>query len=586
MAHLGLRPRRHEPPLHFLSLVYRPPGTILELALLCPLVERRGEHDSIRPQFSIRYVCLNSVAVVAVVMLLSHSGRPRVRVSEVEETVAEARQISEGNGEVREEGSVEAVVVVAATFRTFTLHRFLGKECFHSSYCSSGILVKSTVLTFPRPHYAPAVDDTVTEVENVIVKASAGKKSPNDAFMPQRPGFGTQGRKVMLWANSFPLVFQGDIQLHRYSVDVLPDDERSRVPTGQKVKRVIQLLLEDHFPDKKPGIASDFKSNLISMTKLELSDKGYRVPYRGDYEDEYVIGAPSYRVRLQSTGTLYVSELVNYLRSTDAGASLRSKDEITQGFNIVMGHTPKAAIGISSIGSSKHFQLATSEKRDLGAGLTALQGFFFSVRAATGRVIVNVQVKNAAFYDEGPLEWLMRAYLNKNGPAKAKLANFVKRLRVNVTHIKKRNKKGQVIPRVKQIAGLATPDDGHGDPNPPRVREFGSGPKDVLFYLAGPNEGNGDKAESSKKKGKRTAKAGPEPPVSGGIYISVYDFFQQSKLSRFQRSDTGILNASKPTKLPSKIPNFPLSMSVLVSAHRTSLHRYVMCFLAKPRGVN
>lgn len=150
------------------------------------------------------------------------------------------------------------------------------------------------------------------------------------------------------------------------------------------------MLLEDHFPDKKLEIASNFRSNLISITKLELNDAGYRILYRGNYEDEHATGAPTYRGHVQSTGTLHVSDLVNNLTSTGAGALLRSKDEIFQGLNIVMGHTPKATMGISSAGSSKHFRLATTKKMDLGAGLTALQGFFFSVRAATSRVIVNV----------------------------------------------------------------------------------------------------------------------------------------------------------------------------------------------------
>ncbi|THC87140.1 hypothetical protein EYZ11_013414 [Aspergillus tanneri] len=229
------------------------------------------------------------------------------------------------------------------------------------------------------PDYVPVLGEIVADVENTLIKPSAGqKKAPTDALMPQRPGFGTQGRKVMLWANSFPLAFKDDVQLHRYSVNILPGDERSKVPTGKKMKRVVQLLLDDHFPGKKLEIASDFKSNLISATKLELND----------------------------AGTLRASELVNYLTSTGAGALLSSKDETIQGLNIVIGHTPEAAIGILSVGSSKHFRLATAEKMDLGGGLTALQGFFFSVRAATARVIVNVQVKNAAFYKEGPLELL------------------------------------------------------------------------------------------------------------------------------------------------------------------------------------
>ncbi|KAJ5982480.1 hypothetical protein N7451_012580 [Penicillium sp. IBT 35674x] len=264
------------------------------------------------------------------------------------------------------------------------------------------------------PDYDPALNERVTEIENFIITSSSGQKRvPYDTRMPQRPGFGTQGRKVMLWANSFPLVLKSDVQLYRYSINILPGDERSKVPTGKRAKRVVKLLLEDHFHDKKLGIASDFKSNIISTTKLELIEAGYEVLYRGDYEDEYADGAPTYRIYLQATGALHAPDLVNYLTSTGAGALLGAKDEIIQSLNIVLGHTPKAAIGVSSIGSNKHFQLATMEKMDLGAGLTALQGFFFSVRAATARVIVNAQVKNAAFYEEGPLERLMLSHLHE-----------------------------------------------------------------------------------------------------------------------------------------------------------------------------
>ncbi|CEL07700.1 hypothetical protein ASPCAL10855 [Aspergillus calidoustus] len=382
------------------------------------------------------------------------------------------------------------------------------------------------------PDYVPALDGSVAEVENAIIKSSMEqKKGHTDALMPQRPGFGTQGRKVMLWANSFPLVFKSDVQLYRYSVDVLPGDERSKVPTGKKMKRLVQLLLEDHFPDKKLEIASDFKSNLISSVKLELNDAGYRILYRSDYEDELVTTGPIYSVCVRSTGMLYASELVNYLTSTRAGALLSSKDEIIQCLNIVMGHTPKAAVGITSVGSGKHFQLASAEKMSLGAGLTALQGFFSSVRAATARVIVNVQVKNAAFYDEGPLDMLMHAYMNENGPNKVKLGNFLKRLSVNVTHIRKKNKKGQLIPRIKQIAGLATPADGQGETKPPKVCDFGAGPRDVLFYLAG-------------------------PPVSGERYISVYDFFQQTYNITIQDTNLPVINVGtrqRPSYLPAQI---------------------------------
>jgi hypothetical protein len=126
----------------------------------------------------------------------------------------------------------------------------------------------------------------------------------------------------------------------------------------------------------------------------------------------------------------------------------------------------------------------------------------------------------------------MAAYLRENGQSKVKLANFLKKLSVNVTHIVRRNRAGRQIPRIKVIVGLATRDDGRDLQHPPIVPNFGAGAKEVQFFLGGSEERPAGKAESpagtNGKKGKKAAKAGPEPP-SEGRYISVHDFFQQSK---------------------------------------------------------
>ena len=85
----------------------------------------------------------------------------------------------------------------------------------------------------------------------------------------------------------------------------------------------------------------------------------------------------------------------------------------------------------------------------LGAGLQVIRGFFMSVRAATARILVNVQVKNMAFYDEGPLDQIMNAFMSANGPNRVNLLRFVKKLSVDVTHTVRTNSRGQRIPRIK-----------------------------------------------------------------------------------------------------------------------------------------
>lgn len=86
------------------------------------------------------------------------------------------------------------------------------------------------------------------------------------------------------------------------------------------------------------NVATDFKSNLISRTELDVNEEGYIIRYRAENEDDPVSNARSYQIRLQETGALTVSELVEFLTSTQAGALFGFKEEIIQALNIVVGH--------------------------------------------------------------------------------------------------------------------------------------------------------------------------------------------------------------------------------------------------------
>lgn len=380
-------------------------------------------------------------------------------------------------------------------------------------------------------------DIQVQKIENETERASQVKSTPGtkkpaiDARLPVRPGYGTQGRQVLLWANYFELVAPPDLLLFRYNVEILPDDA-GRKPTGKRAKRIVELLLEEHFSAHLASIATDYKSNLVCRFELPIDEEPYSVRYRSEEEDEPAPNAKTYQLRLQDTGTLTVSELTDYLTSTHAGALFGSKEEIIQALNIVVGHHPKSAPNLFSIGANKHYDITPndSETMSLGAGLKAIRGFFVSVRAATSRLLVNVQVKHTACYNEGPLDRLIFMYLEQNGPNMVRLENFLKKLRIQVTHIVRKNKKGEEIPRIKTIASLAKPGDGHGLAHPPIVPKFAAGAKEVKFFLGNPEEQSGDKEQApgkkQGKKGKKPVKAGPEPAQDQ--YISVYDFFQRS----------------------------------------------------------
>ena len=314
--------------------------------------------------------------------------------------------------------------------------------------------------------------------------------------------------------------------LHRYDIQISPE------AAGRKCFRVVQLLLQSaEMAPRQGDLATDFRSTLVSKIKFPCDETIIEVRYRSEGEDEPAARATTYKVRVLYTKTLSIGELVNYLNSTNLSQSLRDKQELTQALNIFLNHYAKSSKNLATIGSTKSFCLNRNAARgDLGSGLEVIRGFFSSVRVATCRILVNINVSHGAFYHAGPLPALMNNYGVRNTVA---LERFLKLVRVQTTHLpEKRNRANDVIPRVKTIFGLARKDDGHGMAHPPRIRQHGAGAKDVEFWLDG--EANSSRAPKAaakggaKGKGKGKDKAQPESSAASGSYITVFDFFRTS----------------------------------------------------------
>lgn len=344
---------------------------------------------------------------------------------------------------------------------------------------------------------------------------------------PIRPGYGTKGTKVELTANYVELLPPSEMILHRYDIQISPE------VTGRKRFRVVQLLLRSaEVAPHRDEVATDFRSTLVSKTKFPRDETIIEIRYASEGEDEPPARATTYRVRVLYTKTLSIVELINYLNSTNLDQSFGDKQELTQALNIFLNHFAKSAEKLVTIGP-KTFSLNPNAVRgELGSGLEVIRGFFSSVRIATCRILVNINVSHGAFYQSGPLPALMNSYGVRNTAA---LERFLKLLRVRTTHLpEKRNKANEVIPRVKTVFGLARKDDGHHMAHPPRVKQHGAGARDVEFWIDGEASSSGtakvDAKSTAKGKGKGKGKAQPKSSAipGSGRYISVFEFFKTS----------------------------------------------------------
>lgn len=409
-------------------------------------------------------------------------------------------------------------------------------------------------------------------------------KQDGSSHLPNRPGYGTRGREVLLWANYFHVEADRSTVLNRYSVTV-EASERNRALPGKLLGRLLQLLIEE-LSSGGHDVVSDFRATLISLREIDVPEDGFTVTYRSEGEDTPAPDANSYVIRLQHTGTLSLATLLDYTTSANVSSLFGAKQELIQALNLIVGQQPKSQVGIFSVGRNRHMSstAGAGDRASLGGGLEALRAFVFSVRAATERMLINVQLKNLSFYEPGPLDQLARSFVTHNGSSRLALANFLKRLSVEVTHIRRSNRAGQRIARFKTIIGLATQTDGRDLQNPPVVPVYGAGPKEVKFFLQD-DAPSGSPADSSKAGSGKKKKKRAEKTEATGRYITVFEFFRERKTTQsLHVVCVDHLTVPQAIVSRSRIPSSLSSTWGLLRTPRTCLCRSARSDLVRPHG--
>ncbi|KAJ5085318.1 hypothetical protein N7532_010089 [Penicillium argentinense] len=445
-----------------------------------------------------------SVVVVVGVVVISGVVEAFVEIAAAEAEGAEALR------------SIGTSTTPASNGCTLAVYLFREPDSSRRVQCSSGQPV-------------PTPDPNVAKVEDSLAKALISQKT-SQAY-PHRPGYGTQGEEVTLYANYLSLTNLGK-PLYRYMIEIQKGSNGREPPAGKKARHIIALYIEQHFGAQKAQIATDYRSTIISYVDLNLAvDTVLPVTYKAEGEVEFSENPPVYDVRCSNVRPLDPADLLNYITSTNAGLLLDTKPELIAALNIIMGHHPKTSDKIVSVGANKHFGISAPfmDRQDLTGGLEVLRGFFVSVRAATARVLLNVQVKYLACYKEGSLANVITDF-ERTLDRRAQnsfvwyLDKFVSRMRVQTNHIKRKSKSGKERPLpAKTIAGLANKSDGRSSANPPIVSGYGAGPEGVQFFLNAPGAQSAPKTPA--KKGKKAPAAGPAP---AGRYVTVAQYFREN----------------------------------------------------------
>ncbi|KAL8813818.1 MAG: hypothetical protein Q9223_006918 [Gallowayella weberi] len=306
-------------------------------------------------------------------------------------------------------------------------------------------------------------DPKVEEMENALLRRgeefSLSGLSLEEFTLPARPSYGTQGRPIVLRTNYFRMLHNHNAKIYRYQLDITPKlvDEKTGRAQRRKTRRLIELVIRSTPPLQGSGIATDYSKLLFSAKKLDL-ENGSRTLEQTYYEPEEQGPGPkakTYSVKITEDRSISVQQLVDYISSPAGTTSIGSdRAEILQALNIIMMRT--AVDNPSTYGSAtrnKFYRLPADKSPgfDLGGGIVALKGFYTSVLTSSSRILVNVNVANAAFYPAMNLLGLMRLHTpNPADDAKSGLEGFIARLRVSHQYING-NK------RIKTVQGFAHP---------------------------------------------------------------------------------------------------------------------------------
>lgn len=318
----------------------------------------------------------------------------------------------------------------------------------------------------PNDECLQAPDEAVKQKENQLI--STGKEfslsgiSLDGLSIPVRPSYGTNGKHIVLRTNYFGLLAESDRLIFRYEIKISPKIESNR----RKTRRLIQLLMENYSEQfKSADVATDYGTLFITSKQLPIDGDGITLLQRYyEVEDEGPRpNATEYQVKIKPRNPVSIKQLLESI-SSPPGITLNGfdKSETIQALNIIITQTANKTSGIYGGGKSNIFYSWPNDNDpifNLGQGLIALKGFYTSVRSSTSRLLVNINVANAAFYPAINLLGLMNEHTpDTSRYAQSGLETFITRLKVSHKFYGKKT--------VKTVKGFSHPrqDDKHNHP--------------------------------------------------------------------------------------------------------------------------
>lgn len=314
--------------------------------------------------------------------------------------------------------------------------------------------------------------------------------------------------------------------LRHYTVE-FADDTISRIKRRRAIERILAMPAFKNITK-----ATDFSKFIITTEKLDdsvLVPEGHSLsvvlPPSGSTT---VLGAPddnapqhirearqrnTITFRIVLGGCYSIRDLISYINSASPDAHYGGYGTVVQMLNIIMCKAPNEAKSVAKLPGNKFYPhqglLGVNnhpdiDYQDLAGGLVALRGYYSSVRCATGRILLNLNVTSGAFYQTVSLQDLLAKFGN---PDLFQREIFIRKLKVLYSRPGKNPIKSE-----KTIIGFAkTPDAKKGKPPKFTVKRFGNA-NEVRFTYGDAN-GSHETTVTKYFKDHGVTLTSPELPV-------------------------------------------------------------------------
>ena len=265
--------------------------------------------------------------------------------------------------------------------------------------------------------------------------------------LPKRPGLGTVGiAQSDLLANYFTIDLEPKVMLYQYQVIFKPEPKNA-LATKYTIKRLFE---EAEFRSSR--IATDYATILV--TSSPLFENG-RDGGSGVLTPEHT----SKKARQADTAWT-ISLVATHDINTILGEK-GPKEAVLRAFNLVISRKPAADFenitmikGNKGIGGNKFFDMG-KEGQNLDWFLRGYRGYYSSVRATSGGLLLNVNAVAAAFVTPGDAieleNWINYTYdkrdKNKHIEGTRVLANRVKGLQVQFNQPPPQHENDQSVSR-------------------------------------------------------------------------------------------------------------------------------------------